>query len=175
MDCPVATRTSRARTIRWPSWGLRLPASGRIANGKLPMQRLGSLPQQPPPQTAADLCRDIGHVGKPASQGLEIEPGTPDKNRHPSFFAQLRHQRRSFAQPYAGGIGLPRRHMAVEMMRNALHIRFGWPSRQHAQRVVDLHAVGIDHHAAVRAPIPPQVRTCRWRSARLSGSRRYRS
>ena len=39
--------------------------------------------------------------------------------------------------------------MPVEMMRYALHILAGRTGGQHPQRVIDLHAVGIDHDAAM--------------------------
>ncbi len=38
--------------------------------------------------------------------------------------------------------------MAVEVMGNAAHFRRRWPRRQHPQRIIDLHAVGIDDLAA---------------------------
>ena len=39
--------------------------------------------------------------------------------------------------------------MAEQMVRHALHVVQGWPRRQHAQHVVDLHGIRIDHHAVI--------------------------
>ncbi len=101
------------------------------------------------PQALPQLCRDRRHLRQPACQRLEVKPGAADENRQAALTSQFRQKLLHRTQPVTGGIDLSRRHMAIEQMGNTLHLFVCRTRRQHAQRIVDLHAVGIDHYAAM--------------------------
>ena len=149
IDRPEASKTSSARTIRWPS-----PGRSRAAAGG---SRAASLAWSAGAPSTASLSRQrsrtaAGTAGiseMPSVERAEIKPGAADENRWPGSRRRRCRQALDIAQPGAGGIGGRRMDMAVEQMRRMGELGGGRPRRQHVEHRIDLHGIGVDDDAAV--------------------------
>ena len=119
----------------------------RIACGQHRMQRLGPFLRQPRPQRQPQFLRNLRHLGKPARQRLEIKARAADEDRRFARSTDRGDLGLYSPQPGARGIGRVRRHMAIKPVLDPTHLGLRGPGRDNTQRVIDLHAVGIDHDA----------------------------
>ncbi len=85
---------------------------------------------------------------KPLCQGLEIKPRAANKNRQALLAPCLVQRNGSIGQPKPGRMIDRAIDVAKQAMwRLGLVFAIG-AGRQHAQIAVDLHRIGVDHHAA---------------------------
>ncbi len=86
--------------------------------------------------------------GKSFRQGLEIKPGATHENRQQTCLLCLLLRNRSICKPKPCGIIDRAIDVAKQpMWRLGLVFTIG-TRRQRAQIAVDLHRIGVDHHAA---------------------------
>ena len=128
--------------------GAKARGGERIAAGKLGVQRLRRLRLREKPVAGANLVRDVGNVGQPFRQRLEIEPRPADDDRRPPAPFRLVKRRLHIREPQRGGIRLARRPEPVKPVRRARLVGGCWPVRDDAQLGVNLHEIGVDDDAA---------------------------
>src|SRR5215510_8855508 len=111
------------------------------------MERACSLGPKSGSRGRADVERDGWNSAQAPGQCLEIKACPPDKNRQPTIAFGLRERSPRIAEPAPDRIVLRRVDMAVEAVRHPRLILARRPRRDDAKVPVDLHRIGIDHHA----------------------------
>ena len=140
---------------------------GRIARGKLVMQGVAAKLIGSLPPIGSDLGGNVRDRRQPLGQRLEIEAGAADQDRQPPLPLRFGDRAADIAKPAADGIGLRRRHGAVEAMGHARLVGLARPRREQAKLAIDLHGIGVDDRAAeaggkleASAGFPARGRSC---------------
>ena len=131
----------------------------RITRREQGMQRLRPFLRQPCPERQPQLFGNLRHLGKSAGQRLEIKACAANEDRCLAGRTDRRDLCVDGPEPGPGRIGRVGRHMAIEPVFDSTHLGLGWSCRHHPKRVIDLHAVGIDHDTIDAArPVERQSR-----------------
>ena len=112
------------------------------------MQRLRRLRLREKPIAGANLFRDVGNVGQPFRQRLEIKPGPANDNRRPTAPFRLVKRRPHIREPQRRRIRLARGPEPIKPVWRGGLVGGRGPVRDDAQLGVDLHGVGVDDDAA---------------------------
>ncbi len=131
------------------------------------MQNLGPFCLQPLADRGPHSLWDGRHIRQAAGQGLEVKASAPDDDGKPPLVSKVCQKRPHLpATSHRSSSSPAGRDMTVELVRDASHLLRARTGGDHLQRVIDLHAVCVDHHAIVRSCKGECQRgLCRWRSA----------
>ena len=122
--------------------------SCRVTFGEFSMNGFNAICIKAVAPILPDIVRHRRDIGEPASQRPEIEPRPADDDRDFSPALNVLDHALGIGEPSAGRIGLIGRNMAVQMMRNALHLHLRGARRQKPQAVINLHRIRI-HNLAI--------------------------
>ena len=120
-----------------------------IQPGELGMKCRRTQRGEPRPGGAANIGGNVRNRRETMQQGMQIQPGAADHDRGPPLRQRLADRRPRQLQPAPGRRRICRIQDAVQPVRRARLVLGGRAGRENAQIAVQLHAVGVDDHAAL--------------------------
>jgi hypothetical protein len=127
---------------------MRCRSVGRIADTEVRVQQRRRPALRRRAHGTADRLRDRRNVGQPLRQRPEIEAGAAGDDRQQTAGPRFREGAAERLHVAADRKILGRVGEAIEPVRHRLLLALGGAGGEHPEIAVDLHGIGVDHHAA---------------------------